>query len=115
MRIRFPTLGLSSKSWDEFSKPDAPPLHFVFSVCDRAAQEICPIWPGQPMTAQWGIEDPVAAAAPGAPQERAFTRAFRELDARIKIFTSLRLDALDRLALRRQLDAIGTLDRDPVG
>jgi protein-tyrosine-phosphatase len=98
-----------SKSWDEFSGSDAPPLDFVFTVCDDAAREVCPVWPGQPMTAHWGIHDP--AAVDGAPQEkaRAFNKAFRELDARLKLFTSLRLDALDQLALKRQLDAIGRM------
>jgi protein-tyrosine-phosphatase len=98
-----------SKSWDEFSGSDAPPLDFVFTVCDDAAREVCPVWPGQPMTAHWGIHDP--AAVDGTPQEkeRAFNKAFRELDARLKLFTSLRLDALDQLALKRQLDAIGRM------
>jgi arsenate reductase len=98
-----------SKSWDEFSGPDAPPLDFVFTVCDDAAREVCPVWPGQPMTAHWGIHDP--AAVDGTPQEkeRAFNKALRELDARLKLFTSLRLDALDQLALKRELDAIGRM------
>jgi len=98
---------LRSKSWDEFATPDAPRLDFVFTVCDRAAAEVCPIWPGQPMTAHWGIQDP--AEATGSPEEqlRAFQRAFRELDARIMNFTSLRLESLDQLSLQRQLDAIG--------
>jgi arsenate reductase len=85
-------------------------LHFVFTVCDAAAQEICPVWPGQPMTAHWGIEDPAAAEGSDEAQRRAFNKAFRELDARIKIFTSLRLEMLDRMALQRQLDAIGKLE-----
>jgi arsenate reductase len=98
-----------SKSWDEFSGADAPPMHFVFTVCDDAAREVCPVWPGQPMTAHWGIHDP--AAVEGSPQEkeRAFNKAFCELDARLKLLTSLRLDALDQLALQRQLDAIGQM------
>jgi arsenate reductase len=98
-----------SKSWDEFSGSDAPPLDFVFTVCDDAAREVCPVWPGQPMTAHWGIHDP--AAVDGTPQEkeRAFNKAFRELDARLKLLTSLRLDALDQLALKRELDAIGRM------
>jgi len=99
--------GLRSKSWDEFAAPGAPPIQFVFTVCDRAAAEVCPIWPGQPMTAHWGIEDPAAFEGSDEDQRRAFNRAFRELDARIKIFTSLRLEALDQLSLQRQLDAIG--------
>jgi protein-tyrosine-phosphatase len=110
-RNRLPTDHLRSKSWNEFSAADAPEMQFVFTVCDNAAAEVCPVWPGQPMTAHWGIEDP--AAATGTPEEkaRAFTRAFWELDARIKIFTSLRLELLDRLALQKQLDAIG--NRNP--
>jgi protein-tyrosine-phosphatase len=106
-RYRLPTNGLRSKSWDEFATPDAPPLHFVFTVCDNAANEVCPFWPGQPMTAHWGIEDPAAVDGTDEQKRRAFNKTFRELDARIKIFTSLRLELLDRLALQRELDAIG--------
>jgi protein-tyrosine-phosphatase len=106
-RNRLPTDGLRSKSWDEFAAAGAPPMHFVFTVCDNAAAEVCPIWPGQPMTAHWGIADPAAATGSEEVRRRAFNQAFRELDARIKIFTSLRLDLLDRLALQRQLDTIG--------
>jgi arsenate reductase len=106
-RNHLPADQLRSKSWDEFATPDAPRLDFVFTVCDRAAAEVCPIWPGQPMTAHWGIQDP--AEATGSPEEqlRAFQRAFRELDARIMNFTSLRLESLDQLSIQRQLDAIG--------
>jgi arsenate reductase (thioredoxin) len=104
---RLPVEHLRSKSWDEFARPDARSLDFVFTVCDRAAEEICPTWPGQPMTAHWGIVDPAAVEGTQEERERAFNRAFRELDARLKIFTSLRLDMLDKLALQRQLDAIG--------
>ncbi len=111
-RARVPVDDPRSKSWDEFATPDAPPLDFVFTVCDNAAQEICPIWPGQPMTAHWGIADPAAAEGTDEEKERAFARALRELDARLKIFTSLRLDALDRLALQRQLDEIGKMRRE---
>jgi protein-tyrosine-phosphatase len=106
-RNHVPTSSLRSKSWDEFATPDAPPLDFVFTVCDRAAAEVCPIWPGQPMTAHWGLTDPAAVEGPDEEKIRAFTSAFRELDARLKIFTSLRLERLDRLALKRQLDEIG--------
>ena len=102
---------LRSKGWDEFAAPGAPKLDFVFTVCDRAAQEMCPIWPGQPMTAHWGIADPAAVQGSDEEKARAFVRAFQELDARIKIFTSLRLEALDQLALQRQLDAIGKMHR----
>ena len=102
-----PASGLRSKSWEEFAAADAPPLHFVFTVCDRAAQEACPVWPGQPMTAHWGIQDPAAAEGSEEEQRRAFNRTFRELDARIKLLTSLRIEALDALSLQRQLDEIG--------
>jgi protein-tyrosine-phosphatase len=111
-KYRLPTDSLRSKSWNEFASPDAPPLHFVFTVCDNAAQEICPVWPGQPMTAHWGIQDPAAVEGTDEVKLRAFNKAFNELDARIKIFTSLRLEMLDRMALQRQLDSIGR-DRQP--
>lgn len=106
-RYKLPTDQLRSKGWDEFSEPGAPPLHFVFTVCDQAAQEVCPIWPGQPMTAHWGVADPAAVTGSDADQQRAFNRTFQELDARIKLFTSLRLHELDRLKLQAHLDAIG--------
>ena len=108
-RNHLPTAGARSKSWDEFATRDAPPLHFVFTVCDRAAQEMCPLWPGQPMTAHWGVADPAAVEGNEQEKQRAFNLAFRELAARIGIFTSLRIEALDELALRRELDAIGRL------
>jgi arsenate reductase len=100
---------LRSKSWDEFATPDAPPMDFVFTVCDNAAAEVCPTWPGQPMTAHWGIHDPAAVEGTDDEKLRAFNKAFRELDARLKIFTSLRLEMLDKMSLQRQLDAIGQL------
>lgn len=106
-RNRFPTDGLRSKSWDEFAQPGAPPLHFVFTVCDNAAGEVCPLWLGQPMTAHWGVEDPAAVEGSDEVKMRAFNKAFRELDARIRIFSSLRIDQLDKMALQQQLDAIG--------
>jgi len=101
------TDGLRSKSWDEFSGPEAPHLDFVFTVCDNAAQEQCPYWPGMPMTAHWGIPDP--AAAKGTPQEvaRAFRDAFVVLDRRIRLFTSLPMDALESLALKQKIEEIG--------
>jgi protein-tyrosine-phosphatase len=101
-----------SKSWDEFATADAPPMHFVFTVCDNAAQETCPVWPGQPMTAHWGIADPAAVNGSDEDKQRAFTLAFRELSARIGIFTSLRLEALDQLTIQRHLDAIGKSPRE---
>jgi protein-tyrosine-phosphatase len=108
-RNHLPTEQARSKNWDEFATPDAPPMHFVFTVCDRAAQEVCPIWPGQPMTAHWGIADPAAVEGSDAEKERAFNLAFRELSARIGIFTSLRIEALDQLALQREINAIGKM------
>ena len=111
-RNHLPIEHLRSKSWDELARPDAPPLDFVFTVCDHAAQEVCPIWPGQPMTAHWGIHDPAAVEGSNEENERAFNKAFRELDARLKIFTSLRLESLDQLSLQRQLDAIGLTRRE---
>ena len=99
--------GLRSKSWDEFAQPGAPQLDFVFTVCDRAAQEICPMWPGQPMTAHWGSEDPALTEGTAAQHQRAFNLAFRALDARLRLFTSLPIESLDSLALQRQLDSIG--------
>jgi protein-tyrosine-phosphatase len=106
-RNRVPSDEARSKSWSEFATPDAPPLDFVFTVCDSAAQEVCPVWPGQPLTAHWGIHDPAAVEGTDEEKRRAFNTAFRELDARIKIFTSLRIDLLDKLALQRELDQIG--------
>jgi arsenate reductase len=113
-RNRIPSESARSKSWDEFAIADAPPLDFVFTVCDRAAEEVCPMWPGQPMTAHWGIHDPAAVEGTDEEKARAFNKAFRELDARLKIFTSLRLDQLDRLALQRQLEEIGRMSERPV-
>ena len=106
-RNQLPIDNLRSKSWDEFAVPAGPPLDFVFTVCDNAAQEACPFWPGQPMTAHWGIHDPAAVEGSDEEKAKAFNTAFRELDARIKIFTSLRLESLDQLSLQQQLDAIG--------
>jgi arsenate reductase (thioredoxin) len=99
--------GLRSKSWDEFGRPDAPALHFVFTVCDNAAKETCPLWPGQPMTAPWGVPDPAAAQGGPVEIERAFRNAFIILDRRISLFLSLPLAALDRLALKQEVDRIG--------
>jgi arsenate reductase len=105
----FATSGLRSKSWDEFAKPGAPEMDFVFSVCDQAAGEVCPIWPGNPVTAHWGIADPAAVEGTEAEQRRAFREAYLVLENRIKLFTSLRLEALDRLAVKRNVDEIGRL------
>ena len=105
--MKLPTEGLRSKSWDEFARPDAPRLDFVFTVCDHAAAETCPVWPGHPMTAHWGVADPAAVKGPETQRWLAFRQAFRELENRIKIFTSLPLGKLDRLKLQDRLDAIG--------
>ena len=104
---RMDTAGLRSKSWDEFARPGAPELDFVFTVCDNAAGEICPIWPGQPMTAHWGVPDPAAVAGAEDEKRRAFVRAFTELTTRINLFMSLPMDKLDRAALKQKLDEIG--------
>jgi protein-tyrosine-phosphatase len=106
-RSRLPSEGLRSKSWDEFAAPGAPQLHFVFTVCDNAAGEVCPIWPGQPMTAHWGIPDPAEATGTEAEIDRAFARAFEQLQRRLSLFTSLRLEQLDRVALQKRIDEIG--------
>jgi arsenate reductase len=109
----FATQDLRSKSWDEFASAGAPVMDFVFTVCDQAAGEVCPVWPGQPMTAHWGIPDPAAVADDGAgAQMLAFRDAFRMLERRIKLFLALPLASLDRLALQRQVDAIGRLRPD---
>jgi arsenate reductase len=102
-----PTEGARSKSWEEFSKPGAPQMNFVFTVCDSAAKEVCPIWPGQPMTAHWGIPDP--AVVRGTPEEidRAFRDAFVTLGRRINLFVSLPLESLDSLAIKKEVDKIG--------
>jgi arsenate reductase len=105
--MKLPTAGLRSKSWDELAAPDAPRLDFVFTVCDRAAAETCPVWPGQPMTAHWGVADPAAVEGDDTQRWLAFRQAFRELENRIKIFTSLPIRSLDRLKLQERLDAIG--------
>ena len=101
--------GLRSKSWDEFAALGAPHLDFVFTVCDNAAGEVCPVWPGQPMTAHWGIEDPAAVEGSDEEKRRAFSRALRLLQTRIALFTNLPLRSLDKMALKRDLDEIGRL------
>lgn len=101
------TDGLRSKSWDEFAQPGAPELNFVFTVCDRAAQEVCPFWPGQPMTAHWGVPDPAAVQGTAEDIARAFRDAFIALDRRISLFLCLPLSSLDKLALQREIDRIG--------
>ena len=102
--------GLRSKSWDEFAAPDAPHMHFVFTVCDQAAEEQCPVWPGQPMTARWSVPDPAAAKGPQDERRRAFRNALLVLRRRIELFASLPLDKLTRLALQERLDEIGRVN-----
>jgi arsenate reductase (thioredoxin) len=102
-----PTLGLRSKSWNEFAKPDASQLDFVFTVCDNASNEVCPVWPGQPMTAHWGIPDPAAVRGTKEEVERAFREAFFLLDRRISLFLSLPLATLDHFSLKKEIDSIG--------
>ena len=104
---KLPTSHLQSKSWDEFAKPGAPKLDFVFTVCDNAAREVCPVWPGQPITAHWGVPDPAAVTGSPTQIERAFLDAFVVLDRRISLFLSLPLASLDRLALKKEIDSIG--------
>jgi arsenate reductase (thioredoxin) len=104
---RMPTEGLRSKNWDEFANADAPRLDFVFTVCDNAAGEVCPVWPGQPMTAHWGIPDPAAVEGDDEAKRKAFAEASRTLLNRIRVFASLPLDKLDRLSLQRKLDELG--------
>ena len=106
-RLNMPTAGLRSKSWNEFEKPEAPKLDFVFTVCDKAAAEACPVWPGQPMTAHWGVADPAAVEGSDTDKWLAFRRAFRELESRIRIFTSLPIGSLDRVKLQERLREIG--------
>ena len=104
---RLPTEDLRSKGWDEFAKPDAPKLDFVFTVCDNAAKEVCPIWPGQPMTAHWGVPDPAAVKGTLEEIAKAFRDAFFMLDRRISLFSSLPLASLDSLAIKKEIDNIG--------
>jgi arsenate reductase len=106
-RAHLPVEGARSKSWNEFSRPGAPQLDFVFTVCGNAAEEQCPFWHGQPMTAHWGVDDPAAVEGTPEEQRRAFQRALRELDARIKLFISLPLESLDTMALQERLKQIG--------
>jgi arsenate reductase len=106
-RAKLATDGLRSKSWDEFALPDAPKMDFVFTVCDNAANEACPIWPGQPLTAHWGIPDPAAVKGSAEQVERAFREAFIALDRRIGLFLALPLESLDGLAIKKKIEQIG--------
>jgi len=105
--MKMPVQGLRSKDWTEFSTPGAPHMDFVFTVCDKAAAEVCPVWPGQPMSAHWGVPDPAAVDGSESVKWASFREAFRVLESRIKIFTGLPIRSLDRLKLQRQLDEIG--------
>jgi arsenate reductase len=107
-RARLPVESPRSKSWNEFSGPAAPRLDLVITVCGNAANEVCPVWPGQPLTAHWGVDDPAAVEGTTEERRRAFDRALRELDARIKLFVSLPLESLDRVSLRQRLRDIGS-------
>ena len=100
---------LRSKSWDEFAAPGAPHIDFVFTVCDNAAGEVCPVWPGKPMTAHWGIEDPAAVEGSDEQKRKAFSKAFAEMNRRISLFTSLPCAKLDAMAIKREIDQIGRL------
>ncbi len=110
--LELPANDLRSKSWDEFAKPGAPVMDFVFTVCDQAAGEVCPVWPGQPVTAHWGMPDPAAVEGTDVEQWNAFREAFRALESRIKVFVSLPLATLDRMSLARQVEAIGRMRPD---
>jgi len=105
---RLPVTDLRSKNWDEFARPGAPQLDFVFTVCDNAAGEVCPVWPGQPVTAHWGVADPAAVVGSVADKRKAFLRAFSELSTRINLLLALPVEKLDRLTLKRKLDQIGS-------
>lgn len=111
----FETSALRSKSWDEFAQPGAPVMDFVFTVCDDAADEVCPVWPGQPITAHWGVPDPAAATGSDAQIALAFVAAYRALSSRIAIFTSLPTEKLDRATLQRRVREIGTSTKPPAG
>jgi arsenate reductase len=106
----YPSQGYRSKNWDEFATPEAPAMDFVFTVCDNAAGEVCPVWPGQPMTAHWGIEDPAAVEGPDIGKERAFVQAFKFLKNRISVFMALPMASLDQVALTHHLREIGKLE-----
>jgi arsenate reductase len=109
--LGYPTEGYRSKGWEEFARPGAPELDFVFTVCDNAAGEVCPVWPGSPVTAHWGVPDPAAAEGDELARKNAFRIACRQLENRIRLFVNLRIEELDRLALKRKVDEIGDLDR----
>lgn len=106
-RLELPTTGLRSKNWNEFARPDAPVMDFVFTVCDHAAGEVCPVWPGNPITAHWGVPDPVEVEGTEEQRRQAFRDAHRQLETRIKLFVALPIDKLDRMSIQRRADEIG--------
>src|SRR3984893_11767981 len=108
-RLRLPTGGLRSKSWDEFARPGAPVMDFVFTVCEQAAGAFCPVWPGNPATAHWGVPDPAAVEGTEEQRRRAFRAACTHLEARIKLFVALPIDKLDRMSVKRHADEIGRI------
>jgi arsenate reductase (thioredoxin) len=110
--LELPTEGLQSKSWDEFVKPDAPVMDFVFTVCDQVTGEVCPVWPGPPLTAHWGLPDPAAIEGSEVEQWHAFRDTLRALENRIKLFVALPVTSLDRISLARQVEAIGRMRPD---
>lgn len=121
-QARLPFKGFRSKSWEEFSKPGAPKLDFVFTVCDSAAKEVCPIWPGQPMTSHWGVPDPASVHGNDEQIAKAFRDAFFMLEKRISLFLNLPLSSLDNLSIKREIDKIGQatigeekIDREKTG
>ncbi len=105
--LKYSTEGLRSKSWDEFARPGSPVFDFIFTVCDKAAGEACPVWPGHPATAHWGVTDPAAYVGPEEKQRAVFMKAYMELDTRIKLFLNLPLDSIDSMSLQQRLDDIG--------
>ncbi len=111
-RLNYDTRGARSKNWDEFAREGAPDMDFVFTVCDDAAGEVCPVWPGQPMTAHWGVPDPASVTGSDAEKAAAFADTYRMLSTRISVFVSLPIASLDRLTLQRRLDAIGKAARN---
>ena len=108
-RVHLPTAHLRSKSWDEFARPGAPVMDFVFTVCDQAAGETCPVWPGSPVTAHWGVPDPAAVEGGDAERREAFRQTHLALENRVKLFVALPLDKLDRMAVKRNIDEIGSV------
>ena len=111
-RLGFPTANLRSKSWNEFARPGAPELDFVFTVCDNAANEVCPVWPGQPTTAHWGLADPAAVEGDTKKIDAAFREAFMTLQRRIELFANLPVQSLDRMSLKKEVEAIGKVSND---